>query len=64
MKQNVGTTDRAARVVIGVLLIGAALAGGIGAWGYIGILPLATGLFGTCPVYSWFGINSCSRKEA
>jgi len=62
MKTNVGTIDRAARIVIGLVLIVLALTGIIGAWGWIGLLPLATGVFRVCPAYSLLGINTCRRK--
>jgi hypothetical protein len=59
MKINVGTLDRALRIGAGVVLIGLAAAGVVGAWGYIGVIPLATGLFRFCPLYSVLGLNSC-----
>jgi hypothetical protein len=62
MKANVGGLDRVARITAGVVLIGLALAGMIGPWGYIGVVPLATGLMGWCPAYSLFGIKTCSTK--
>ncbi|MFW6345188.1 MAG: YgaP family membrane protein [Halomonas sp.] len=63
MKTNVGGIDKIARIVIGALLIVLALAGVIGAWGWIGVVPLATGLFNFCPAYSLFGINTCKLKK-
>ena len=60
MKPNVGTIDRVIRVTAGLGLIAAAALGVIGAWGYIGIVPLATGLFRFCPAYLPFGMNTCS----
>lgn len=63
MKANVGGIDRALRLIVGVLLIGLTLAGTIGAWGWIGILPLATGLFRMCPAYSIIGLNTCPLKK-
>ena len=62
IKSNVGGADKIARIVIGALLIGLALTGVIGAWGWIGVLPLATGLINFCPAYSIFGINTCKLK--
>ena len=59
MKVNEGVVDRGLRVVAGLLLIGLAATGTVGAWGYIGIVPLLTGAFGMCPIYSLLGINSC-----
>lgn len=59
---NVGTIDRFARVIVGLALIAAAWFGSIGAWGWIGVLPLSTGLIGSCPAYLPFGFNTCSAK--
>lgn len=59
MKTNVGSIDRIARVVIGLLLITLAAMGSIGAWGWIGIVPLATAAFGFCPLYRVLGLNTC-----
>jgi Protein of unknown function (DUF2892) len=64
MKQNVGTIDRAARVVLGLLLIVLAATGITGAWAYIGILPVATGLLRFCPVYRVLGLSTCPRSTA
>lgn len=63
MKSNVGGIDKIARIVVGALLILLALTGAIGAWGWVGVLPLATGLFNFCPAYSLFGINTCKLKK-
>ena len=58
---NLGTIDRALRILLGVVLIGVAETGVIGAGGYGGIIPLATGLLSRCPIYSLFGLSSCKR---
>ena len=63
-KRNVHTIERAARVILGVGLLGAAVSGSIGAWGYIGLVPLVTGVAGTCPLYTAFGWSTCSVKTA
>ncbi len=63
MKHNVGGIDRVARILVGLTLIGLTLAGQIGVWGWIGILPLVTGAFGFCPPYAIFGINTCSLQK-
>jgi len=65
-KKNEGTVDRVARIVVGLVLIGLYLANPAGAWnwlGLIGIIPLVTGLLGTCPLYSILGINTCPMKK-
>jgi Protein of unknown function (DUF2892) len=62
MANNVGTIDRIFRVLLGLILIAAALGyvpGYQTVWAWIGIIPLLTGIFGTCPVYSMLGINTC-----
>lgn len=64
MKLNVGGIDRALRIVAGVALIGLTVAGTIGAWGWLGIVPLATGLVGFCPIYPLLGLNTCPMKRA
>ena len=63
MKANIGNLDRIVRIGVGVVLLGLTATGTIGAWGYIGILPLLTGLVRICPAYSLLGINSCSRVQ-
>lgn len=59
MFKNVGGIDRVLRVVVGVVLISLAATGTIGVWGWIGAVPLATGLIGWCPAYLPFGIKTC-----
>lgn len=58
---NVGNIDRAARIVIGLALLAMATSGVIGAWGWIGIVPLATGVIAKCPLYSMLGIATTAR---
>jgi hypothetical protein len=62
MQVNVGTIDRAARVVVGLGLVGAAFAGALGPWAWIGIVPLVTGIIGTCPAYRMLGIDTCGLR--
>lgn len=62
MTHNVGSVDRAIRIIAGLVLIGLAATGSIGVWGYIGVVPLATGLIGWCPTYLPFGIKTCKTK--
>jgi len=63
MKINVGTIDRTLRIVAGVILITLAATQTVGLWGYIGIVPLLTGLFKFCPVYSLLGMNTCPMDK-
>lgn len=62
MKLNVGTLDRTLRIVAGVVLVALAATGTVGLWGWIGVVPLATGLAGWCPAYSLLGIDSCKVR--
>ncbi len=59
MAKNVGGLDRILRIVAGLALIAAALLHYVGMWGYIGVIPLATGIIGWCPAYLPFGIKTC-----
>lgn len=56
---NEHPVERVVRVVLGLGLIAGAALGSIGAWGYIGVVPLLTGLVGSCPLYSVFGMSTC-----
>ena len=60
MKSNVGGIDKWLRNVVGLLLIAWAATGGP-VWAWIGVVPLATGLFNFCPLYRLVGINTCKR---
>jgi len=63
MKSNVGGLDKILRIVAGLGLIGATAAGMLPVWGYIGIIPLATGLMGWCPLYPILGLSTCPMKK-
>lgn len=51
MTANVGSSDRITRIIVGLLLVDLALAGVVGAWGWIGLLPLISGMVAWCPFY-------------
>lgn len=61
-KTNVGSADRFIRILVGIVLIALVFVGPQTPWGWIGIVPLVTGLLRTCPLYSLIGINSCAVK--
>jgi hypothetical protein len=63
MTTNEGNIDRGLRVLAGLALIALAASGTVGLWGYIGIVPLATGAIGWCPLYTILGINTCALKR-
>ena len=64
MKTNVGGIDKILRIVVGIALIAMAALGVVGTWGWIGVIPLLTGLLGTCPAYSLLGMNTCPLKKS
>lgn len=64
MKTNVGTIDRTLRILAGLVLIALAATGTVGWWGWLGVIPLLTGLFRTCPAYSMLGVNTCPLKKS
>jgi hypothetical protein len=63
LKVNVGTTDRVLRIVVGAALVAAAALGAVGWWGWLGLIPIATGVFRFCPAYPLLGINTCGTTE-
>ncbi|MCB1763923.1 MAG: DUF2892 domain-containing protein [Gammaproteobacteria bacterium] len=59
MHNNVGMLDRILRIAAAIILIALTLTGIIGPWGWIGVVPLITGLLGWCPAYTLLGIKTC-----
>jgi len=64
MKANEGNLDRALRVIVGLGLVAIVFVGPQTPWGWVGLIPLATGVFGLCPLYTLLGINTCPLKDA
>jgi len=58
---NVGNFDRVLRIAAGFALVGAAAAGTLGSWAYLGVIPIATGLVAWCPIYRLIGVRSTAR---
>ncbi len=63
MKINEGGIDRIVRILVGLVLLGLMAMGTIGWWGWLGVVPLATGLIGWCPAYTLLGIKTCPMKK-
>ena len=61
MKHNAGSLDRILRIVAGLVLIALAATGTVGVWGWIGVVPVLTGIFRFCPAYPILGISTCKR---
>ena len=64
MKLNVGGIDKILRIVVGITLVALTALGMIPVWGYIGVVPLLTGLIGWCPAYPLLGMNTCPMKKS
>jgi hypothetical protein len=62
MKQNVHNIERVIRIIIGLGLISLVFVGPQTPWGWLGVIPLATGIIGWCPPYALLGINTCKTK--
>lgn len=63
MLMNVGAVDRVLRVLLGLALVAATAFGFVGGWGWLGLLPLITGMVGVCPAYLPLGFNTCGVKR-
>ncbi|MEQ1551475.1 DUF2892 domain-containing protein [Sphingorhabdus sp.] len=61
MNTNVGNADRILRIVAGIILISLVFVGPKTVWGWVGLVPLFTGLFRWCPAYTLFRLNTCKR---
>ena len=60
--RNEGRTDRVLRVAFGLVLVALVFVGPKTAWGWLGLIPLATALVGTCPLYAVFGLSTCPSE--
>lgn len=64
MSRNEGTIDRALRIILGLVLLALVFVGPATPWGWIGLVPLLTGLIGYCPLYGLFGFRTCPLSKA
>ncbi len=62
-QSNVGMIDRSIRILVGAALIAMVFIGPQTTWGYLGIIPLATGFFGFCPAYCPLGLSTCRVRN-
>lgn len=63
MKKNVGSVDRAIRIVAGLVLLAMVFVGPQTPWGWIGIIPLATAAMSWCPLYTLLGMRTCPLES-
>lgn len=64
MTVNVGTVDRALRIILGLALLSLVFIGPQTLWGLVGLVLIATGLFRFCPAYALLGMNTCGNPKA
>ena len=62
LPKNEHPVERAIRILVGVVLLALVVVGPKTYWGLLGIVPLATGLLGSCPLYTLFGFSTCSAR--
>lgn len=62
MTTNEGTLDRALRIALGLALLSLTFLGPRSMIGFVGLVPLATGLIGVCPLYRLFGVSTCRTR--
>ena len=62
MPRNEGSLDRLLRVIVGLFLIALVFVGPHTPWGWIGIVPLLTGIVGFCPAYTLLGVRTCPKR--
>ncbi|MBT9557740.1 MAG: DUF2892 domain-containing protein [Myxococcales bacterium] len=62
LPRNEHNVERIIRVLVGAGVLSLAFIGPATPWGWLGLIPLATGLIGSCPIYTLFGISTCPMK--
>lgn len=63
LPRNEHVVERVIRVVLGIGLLSLVFVGPQTPWGYVGLLPLVTGLLGSCPLYTLLGVSTCGLKQ-
>lgn len=63
LPKNEATVDRVLRVVLGLVGVSLVFFGPQTPWGWIGLVPLLTGLVGSCPIYTLLGVGTCPVKK-
>lgn len=61
--KNVGNVDKVARIIFGIILISLVFVGPQTPWGWLGVIPLVTGLIGFCPLYKVLGLSTCKNCD-
>ena len=61
--RNEGPFDRSLRIAVGLVILSLAFVGPRTPWAFVGLIPLVTGLVGTCPLYSLLGFSTCGSRS-
>lgn len=64
MEKNLGSIDRALRIIAGIVLLSLVFVGPQTPWGWIGVVPLLTALIGWCPAYKIVGLSTCAKCKS
>lgn len=62
IKKNIGNIERVIRVLVGLALLSLIFIGPQTEWGWVGLVPLLTGIVGWCPPYAMLGISTCKKQ--
>jgi hypothetical protein len=62
MGKNIHKIERVVRIVAGIAILSLVFVGPQTPWGWLGLVPLATGVLGWCPLYTLFGISTCGKN--
>lgn len=63
LPRNENNLDRGARVALGLMLLAITFVGPQTPWGWLGLIPLITGLLGSCPIYTLLGASTCPARD-
>lgn len=63
LPHNMAGADRAFRIVLGLALLSLTVVGPQSAWGFFGLVPLLTGIVGSCPLYTLLGFSTCPMRR-
>jgi hypothetical protein len=64
LPRNEGTLDRVLRVSVGIVILSLVFVGPQTPWGLVGLIPIATGLLGSCPLYTVLGLRTCPVEHS
>lgn len=63
LPRNEHAIDRGLRIALGLALLALVFVGPKTLWGLVGLVPLTTGLLGSCPAYTLLGVSTCPMRK-